>query len=302
MVSSCVKPPRVVLVTQAGTSALRHNDKIMKSRPATPKPVKRTLRQRAGFGCCVCGKPVYQYHHVIPWSVEEHFRPDDMMLLCPEHHDQATKGALTEARQRAWQASPFNRRQGFVSGALMINQTYSAIRTGGVLLVGDGSILQIDEVPVLRVGVGDDGEMLLSLLLADETGTILACIEENEWVSGDPSVFDIQSDHQVLTIHSEPRKIALKLRAKGAPLDLRADLWWNGYPIRLTSGGLFFGEQAKDTGFMDMGLVGFEFKVDTAAQSLTMAPYAGEGYMVSEPDLFTRLHRSVEKWKEVVGT
>jgi hypothetical protein len=29
----------------------------------------------------------------VEWAEEEHFRPEDMMVLCPLHHDQATKGA-----------------------------------------------------------------------------------------------------------------------------------------------------------------------------------------------------------------
>lgn len=69
-----------------------------------PLPVKRQLRQEAGFGCCVCGLPIIQYHHIIPRAIEEHNRPEDMMIFCPNHHDAATKGAMTESQQRSYKA------------------------------------------------------------------------------------------------------------------------------------------------------------------------------------------------------
>lgn len=48
-----------------------------------PLPVKRKLRQEAGFGCCKCGRPIIEYHHIIPYSNDDpHFRVEDMMCLC----------------------------------------------------------------------------------------------------------------------------------------------------------------------------------------------------------------------------
>jgi hypothetical protein len=62
-----------------------------------PAAVKRQLRQEAAFGCCICGHPIYQYHHIRPFEPNHHHDPDDMMLLCPNHHHEATVGALEEA-------------------------------------------------------------------------------------------------------------------------------------------------------------------------------------------------------------
>src|SRR4051794_9612932 len=100
------------------------------SRAKIPAGVARELRRRSGFGCCRCGMPIYQYHHIVPWSVEEHYRIEDMMLLCPVCHDAASKGALDEATQRELQGNPFNVRRGFASGMLLINQRYCAVRCG----------------------------------------------------------------------------------------------------------------------------------------------------------------------------
>src|SRR5438876_516481 len=97
------------------------------NRPAVPAAVKRDLRKEGGFGCCVCGLPVYQYHHIVPWRAEHHARPEDMMVLCPNHHDQATKGAMPEDEQRRYKSSPHNIERGYVDGLLTVNQRYCAV-------------------------------------------------------------------------------------------------------------------------------------------------------------------------------
>ncbi len=43
------------------------SEKSTKS-PSTPLLIKRQLRQEAGFGCCKCGKPIIQYHYIIPYT------------------------------------------------------------------------------------------------------------------------------------------------------------------------------------------------------------------------------------------
>ena len=155
---------------------------MSRSRPRTPPDVARELRRRSGFGCCRCGLPVVQYHHIVPWHLEEHFRAADMMTLCPYCHDAATKGAFNEAAQRKCQAEPHNVRTGYSSGALLVNQTYIAVAFGGTLLVGDGARITIDSVELFRLGVGPDGELALSVELRDSGGVTLAIIDQNKCV------------------------------------------------------------------------------------------------------------------------
>lgn len=95
-----------------------------------PEDVKRRLRQEAGCGCCKCGLPMIQYHRIIPREVEDHNRPEDMMVLCPNHHWEVTSGAMLEDEQRNYKAHPFNMDRGYVDGQLTINQSYCAIAVG----------------------------------------------------------------------------------------------------------------------------------------------------------------------------
>src|ERR1700737_1556469 len=72
--------------------------------------VNRSRPQLRGW--CKCGCPLLQYHHIVEWAEEAHFRPEDMMVLCPLHHDQATKGAMPELEQRQMKSAPPNIQQG----------------------------------------------------------------------------------------------------------------------------------------------------------------------------------------------
>ena len=62
-----------------------------------PPEVARHLRAEAGFGCAVCGCPILEYHHIIPWAERMHYEVEHMVALCRNHHQEtgkATQGKL----------------------------------------------------------------------------------------------------------------------------------------------------------------------------------------------------------------
>jgi hypothetical protein len=224
------------------------------------------------------------------------------MVLCPYCHDAATKGALSEAQQRVIQTDPFNLRQGFASGALLVNQPYVAVACGGTLLVGDGTAITVNGVDLLRLTTSDYGELQLSVNLIDDQGATIALIERNEWLSGDPLVWDMTSDHDRLKIWSASRKIALQIDARATPVYLRADLWHAGQLVRLNSAGISWdGTALSEGGISDLALVGMSLDLDTRARSLQMRPYLGNAMLVSEADPVKRLSKAVNAWRKLVG-
>lgn len=85
-------------------------------RPPTPADVERTLRQEAGFGCAKCGHPYVEFHHIVPYAEEQHFRPEDMVALCGNCHPAVSKQG--QDRQYGVKHNPFNPRSGLFRGAL----------------------------------------------------------------------------------------------------------------------------------------------------------------------------------------
>lgn len=58
----------------------------MNERPPIPAKIKRLVRQRCGFGCVICGSPIYEYDHIVNWSETHHHKAEELTLLCSKHH------------------------------------------------------------------------------------------------------------------------------------------------------------------------------------------------------------------------
>ncbi len=108
---------------------------MLDTRPFTPPEVELQLRREACFGCCKCGCPIIIYHHIIPWKIEHHFRPQDMMCFCPNDATEADSGAMPEAKQRFYKLNPRNKIKGFAKGKLVINHNIPIIGVGNVELI-----------------------------------------------------------------------------------------------------------------------------------------------------------------------
>jgi hypothetical protein len=202
-----------------------------KSRPPVPPDVQRQLRSEALFGCCRCGFPIYEYHHIVPYEVEEHFRPEDMMLLCPTCHDMATKGALEERDQRRFKNNPYNRKRGYANGKLHLPTRACAVVLGHNTLLGAGCFIRVDESCLVGLHLGEAGQLEVSTVLYDKTDELRVVIERNEWITGDPVPWDFESDYQYLKLRSKLYSVLLELDARKHPLYLRAQLWRRGVSI-----------------------------------------------------------------------
>jgi hypothetical protein len=79
-------------------------------RPGIPASMKRSIRQRCGFGCIVCGLPLYEYDHIDGWANTLTHDEDRIVLLCSRHHDEKSRGLLPLQVVSEFHESPFNRR------------------------------------------------------------------------------------------------------------------------------------------------------------------------------------------------
>jgi hypothetical protein len=271
------------------------------NRPAVPESVKRQLRQEAGFGCCKCSLPIYEYQHIVPYATEPHFRPEDMMILCPLCHSEATLGAMTEEEQRRYKSHPHNLTKGYVDGKLKVNQDFCAIIMGENQFVGDGSFLQIDGAPLLVLELSPEGQLQLSVNLYDEQDNLLALIEKNEWISGDPLPWDLESRFQFLKIRKKLGGIALEIDARTEPIQIRADLWRKQQNIRLDPQAILINGVVKNVSSIDLCFVGLRLVIDTKSNSLVLQPDPryGEGMFVSWPDVDERMRRGRAAWLEL---
>lgn len=234
----------------------------MGSRSGVPENVAQFLRGEARFGCCRCGHPFFQYHHIVAWEQDQHFRTEDMMVLCPNCHDMATRGGLSVDDQRRFKSRPHNVRKGYAAGIMSVPWNVPVLNLGGTLFVNDGTMLAFKGKPVLSAGLNEAGGLELSLDLEDRHGRTIAVIERNEWVSGDASVWDLECGYRWLRIRARKRRVLLEVDARSFPVRVRANLWREGKQIFVGPNGLAFGGQQKSVQWFNMTFAAMHFSFD----------------------------------------
>ena len=82
------------------------------NREHIPESIKRAVRQRCGFGCVICGMPVFDYEHIEEYSKVKKHEEHNITLLCPNHHSATTTTKLTKERIIESDNNPYNIRKG----------------------------------------------------------------------------------------------------------------------------------------------------------------------------------------------
>lgn len=220
--------------------------KVVAARPSIPEAIKREVRQRCGFGCVICGLPLYEYEHMKGWAnVKEHVAKD-ITLLCDRHHREKTNGLLAAEMVFSADANPINKRTNSApynfypqKGKIRIKVGNNFFWYGENELAAFGTprmeILIIDGIPVLWFNF-IDGSWLLNLTLYNNKNAAILEIRDNELVySAEP--WDISFIGTTLTVRSGRGAIILKLEVSPNEKSIyvhRASFRYNGYEIQAT--------------------------------------------------------------------
>jgi hypothetical protein len=212
------------------------------SRPPIPNPMKRSIRQRCGFGCVLCGLPLYEYEHILGWANVNRHHEDEILLLCAEHHTEKTKGLLSDEIVRAANESPLNLRSDVTAPyTLQFAGNDYRFDVGTITFSGnldrDGSFVQpirVDGTPILGVRL-EDSHYLLNLYIADETGRIVMTIVDNELVFSS-WVWDVEFVGRRIIVREGLRKVLIDIEFN-PPEGLRirrGRLLWNRIELLIT--------------------------------------------------------------------
>lgn len=182
-----------------------------------PLPIQREVRQRCGFGCVICGMPLYEYEHMSEWAQVHRHVADEITLLCDQHHREKTGGLLPKGILQKANANPFNLREGVSKPYnLHFSGNQAEIVIGGNSFTcedqGYGTVMvpiSIDGVALIGLILGD-GHLLLNVVAFDEFNSPVLHIKNNQLFYS-TSPWDIQLISTTLTIREAHRKILLEL-------------------------------------------------------------------------------------------
>lgn len=215
----------------------------VKRRPL-PEPTKRLVRQRCGFGCVICGNPLIEYDHLVPFAEGGSDHASNLTLLCTEHHAKKTRGLLSEDAVIAADAQPFNRGdEGPSSLRVFEGVGELAVLIGTCLFESHRKSfapLGIFGTFPLTVTL-EDGVQLVSCRVVDELGRIVIEVERNELIVG-ASNWDATLIGSELTIRRALGGIALRVQfdPSGVFKLLQANLEVHGYRVIVDGDGVYF--------------------------------------------------------------
>ena len=188
----------------------------MAERPI-PLPIQRAVRQRCGFGCVVCGLPLNEYEHMLGFAAVPEHDPNEITLLCDQHHKERTNGLLPIERVREANSDPFNLREG-VSKPYDFHYSGQECRVqigGSDFTARDAGYgtqiipLSIDNIPMIGFILGD-GHLLLNLNVFDECNHCILRIANNALIYR-PLPWDIQLTGRNLVVRQARANILIDL-------------------------------------------------------------------------------------------
>lgn len=182
------------------------------NRSPTPSAIRRLLRQEAGFGCARCGHPWLEYHHIIPWHEEQHFRPKDMVALCRNCHPVVAD--LSRDRQYKIKRNPHNISVGQTRGSLVFESQDMTFRIGGTRYVNPSTIVRFFDRKVFSIK-REESRVLISLELFDPEFWPVFRISDNDIELVVGAFWDFEFRHNKVVLRSAPRNIDLEIDLRG---------------------------------------------------------------------------------------
>lgn len=182
-----------------------------------PLPIQREVRQRCGFGCVICGMPLYEYEHLEEWANVKRHVAEEITLLCDQHHREKTGGLLPKDVVREANEDPRNLREGVSKPYnLYFSGTEACVEIGSNSFTcqdkGYGTAMvpiSVDGTPLLELILAD-GHLLLNLVVFDECNAPILHIKNNQLFYA-TTPWDIQLIGTTLTVREAHRKILIEI-------------------------------------------------------------------------------------------
>ena len=195
---------------------MEHSD-TSGQRPPIPEPMKREVRQRCGFGCVICGLPLYTYEHMLGWTNVHRHVADELTLLCYQHQYERTHELLPIDDVERANLDPYNLREGVSKPYTLHFSGPNCIADIGKNVFSfrdDGSnpafvAFAIDEESIISFRLDND-HWLLNLNVYDKNDDLILLIVDNELIYS-ISPWDIELVGRNLIIREAQRKILVDI-------------------------------------------------------------------------------------------
>lgn len=203
-----------------------------------PAAIKREVRRRCGFGCVMCGSPVFDYEHIDGYGKTGH-DADKMTLLCPMHHREKTAKRLPVSQVRKANQNPYNKTRSLGSKhPLYFDGSSLTVELGSLKVLWsdqapEASAIEVDGEPIMKVAFVD-GSISLNILVRDADNKPLLVVRDGE-LRHAVATWDVAFEGRTLIVRRALRDVVLRIRLlpPNRIVIERAEIWCRGVLIRL---------------------------------------------------------------------
>lgn len=181
-----------------------------------PAPIRRAVRKRYGFGCAICGLPIFDYDHFAEYAEVKEHSEDNIVILCPNHHSDKTRKRLSKNRINYYRENYRNKSEPYTAAwKIEPNESIEVIVGSNYAIwtpLEEDSYFEV----IWVAGIShftlhfEDGWITFSLHVTNSEGLTLLYIHKGEMVvSTDIGDYEYVADK--LTISNEMREVVCEL-------------------------------------------------------------------------------------------
>ncbi|MDP3965586.1 MAG: HNH endonuclease signature motif containing protein [bacterium] len=194
-----------------------------------PAEINMAVHEASGFKCAWCGVHLTERHHIIQFAIVQEHTEDNLILLCPNCHTEATNGSISieELRKRRLELKGEIDR---ASGSLSIPAGDFQVDVGGNHFINCRNIFSFNDVPLISVE-NEGGNLLVSMKIFNEKGNLTCWMSRNRWWVDGPAIKDFHYSKNKLTVTDNRNEVLLDLTINKNLIDINGYLYVGGNKI-----------------------------------------------------------------------
>ena len=207
-----------------------------------PQPIQKQLRREASFGCALCGCPIIEYAHIIPYRNIQAYLPENIVVLCPNHYTNFDRGEFSDSYLRDAKNNPHNKT--YIQDAFFIDSQDIAVNVGKSKFINTSRILAVNDFDIISIKRENEKYILFDINFFDKLNNLIAVVYENSWTAEKTAnvVWDIVYKPHHLAIRNTSRNLFFESKIENEELFITANMYYNAIPLSITNDGIWISE------------------------------------------------------------
>ncbi|WP_138994018.1 HNH endonuclease signature motif containing protein [Larkinella sp. C7] len=223
-----------------------------------PVAVQREVSTRHFFECAWDSTPITHQHHIFEYAQGGLHTPENLILLCPNCHDQVHKGEIP-IDELIKRKSTHMRGDRF-PGLLLTNTENHLIRIGGSSFLNVQDALIVLDEPMISLRI-ENGRLFLSVRFYNKKGDLIFWMSRNRYWA--PSSFRILTSRpgEIRIIDRADTDHYLRIWENGKSICITGNSYFKGIPIKIDERKIAIGPEGEANIIVGGGVINRPFGI-----------------------------------------